>query len=459
MAREFINPTLIYSETDTLIAMDEAASAVEDQYVKKGDVLASAGTVVTEKLYGELAAAGAIRAAGDRVFMGVMISVFIGIFLFCIVGLIAVYLPRYLSSFSKALLSSLLIGTALVVAIISFRFNTVFNPIYLAAFMITMLVSGRVAAVSVLYLSLIFGLMCLGPNYEYAMFFRSLAMTLVGGFAGVLSVRKATRRSTVFTGALFASFVMSVALWTFSLIDSAADSELLFDMLRILGTNVLCAIVGIGIMPFWEWLFRLATPQRLAELSNANQPLLKRLMMEAPGTYHHSMLTASLAEAAATAIGANALCPGGRFYHDVGKLKRPIYFKENQRSGDNPDALEPEKSAAVLTAHVRDGVLMLQKAKMPGKSSALPRSITEAPSLRSSITTPSSGTGTRIFPKRRFDTPGRTRRPRNRRSFPSATPARPPSIRWTTPPRSRSARWSTRSSARRSRTASSTARR
>ena len=369
MAREFINPTLIYSETDTLIAMDEAASSVEDQYVKKGDVLASAGTVVTEKLYDELVAAGAVRVTGDRVFMGVMIAVFIGLFLSCIVGLIAVYLPRYLSSSSKALLSSLLIGTALIVAVVSFRFNPVFNPIYLAAFMLTMLVSGRVAAVSVLYLSLVFGLMCLGPNYEYAMLSRSLAMTLLGGFAGVLSVRKATRRSSVFAGALFASFVMSAALWTFSLIDSAANSELLFDMLRVLGTNVLCAIVGIGIMPFWEWLFRLATPQRLAELSNANQPLLKRLMMEAPGTYHHSMLTASLAEAAATAIGANALLARvGAFYHDVGKLKRPIYFKENQRSGDNPhDALEPEKSAAVLIAHVRDGVLMLQKAKMPGE--------------------------------------------------------------------------------------------
>ncbi|MGI6151126.1 MAG: HD family phosphohydrolase [Christensenellales bacterium] len=367
MAREFINPTLIYSETDTLIAMDEAARAVEDQYIKKGSVLVPAGTVVTDKVYQLLVSAGAVRVTGDRVFMNVLIAVCIGIFLTCIVALIAVYLPRYLSSSSKALLSSLLIGAALIIALISFRFNPVFNPIYFAAFMLTMLVSGRVAAVSVLYLSLIFGLMCLGPAYDYGIFARSLVMTLVGGFAGVLSVRKAARRSAVFAGALFSTFVMSIALWVFSLIDSTAGSALLFDILRILGTNVLCAIVGIGIMPFWEWLFRLATPQRLAELSNADQPLLRRLMMEAPGTYHHSMLTATLAEAAATAIGADALLARvGAFYHDVGKLKRPIYFKENQRPGDNPhDALEPEKSAAVLTAHVKDGVLMLQKAKMP----------------------------------------------------------------------------------------------
>ncbi|MGI6192265.1 MAG: HD family phosphohydrolase [Christensenellales bacterium] len=367
MAREFINPTLIYSETDTLIAMDEAASMVEDQYIKKGAVLAPAGTVVTEKVYQMLVSAGAVRVTGDRVFMNALIALFIGLFLACIVALIGVYLPRYLASSSKALLTALLIGTTLIIALIAFKFNPVFNPVYFAAFMLTMLISGRVAAVSILYLSLIFGLMCLGPNYDYTMFARALAMTLTGGFMGVLSVRKATRRSAAFAGALFSAFAMSLALWAFSLIDATASSTLLFDILKILGTNVLCAILSIGIMPFWEWLFRLATPQRLAELSNANHPLLKRLMMEAPGTYHHSMLTASLAEAAATAIGANALLARvGAFYHDVGKLKRPIYFKENQRPGENPhDALEPEKSAAVLTAHVKDGVTMLHKAKMP----------------------------------------------------------------------------------------------
>lgn len=367
MAREFLNPTLIYSETDTLIAMEEAASAVEDQYIKKGSVLVPAGTVVTDKVYHLLVSAEAVRVAGGRLFMNVMLSVLLGLVLACMVALIAVYLPRYLSSSAKALLTALLICTALIIAFISFRFNPAYNPIYFAAFMLTMLVSGRVAAVSIPYLALVLALMALGPAYDYAMFARTLAMTLLGGFVGVLSVRKAARRSAAFAGALFSAFVMSVALWAFSLVDSTANTQMLFDILRILATNVVCAILGIGIMPFWEWLFRLATPQRLAELSNANHPLLKRLMMEAPGTYHHSMLTATLAEGAATAIGANALLARvGAFYHDVGKLKRPIYFKENQRHGDNPhDALEPEKSAAVLTAHVKDGVQMLQKYKMP----------------------------------------------------------------------------------------------
>ena len=367
MAREFINPTLIYSETDTLIAMDEAANAVQDQYVTKGDVLASAGTVVTQELYDELVSSGAIRAEGDRVLSGTLSVAYIAAFLSCLVGLVAVYLPRYLSEPSKVLLVALLISAALIIAAVTFHFNASYNPIYLAAFMITMLVSGRVASMATLYLALIFGMMALGPAYDYALFARTVSITLVGGFAGVLSVRKATRRSSAFTGALVSALSMAVGVLAFYMLDSSSDSGTLFDMVRVLGANIVGAVIGIGSMPFWEWLFRLATPQRLAELSNASQPLLKRLMIEAPGTYHHSMLTATLSEAAATAIGANALLARvGAFYHDVGKLKRPMYFKENQRPGENPhDALEPEKSAAVLTAHVKDGVVMLQKAKMP----------------------------------------------------------------------------------------------
>ena len=114
-------------------------------------------------------------------------------------------------------------------------------------------------------------------------------------------------------------------------------------------------------MPLWESLFRVATPQRLAELSNTDQPLLRRLMLEAPGTYHHCIMVASLAESCAAAIGANELLARvGALYHDVGKLKRPLYFTENQYTNENPhDALEPERSAAAeqrvpdCTVHLR----------------------------------------------------------------------------------------------------------
>lgn len=112
-----------------------------------------------------------------------------------------------------------------------------------------------------------------------------------------------------------------------------------------------------GLQPILETAFNLVTPSKLIELSNPNQPLLRRLMIETPGTYHHSMVVANLAEAAAEAVGANALLARvGAYYHDIGKLIRPMYFKENQM-GENPhDKTDPRVSTAILTEHTRDGV-------------------------------------------------------------------------------------------------------
>ncbi len=135
-----------------------------------------------------------------------------------------------------------------------------------------------------------------------------------------------------------------------------------------------CAVVGgplsVGVvsflMPVLESLFRVTTDIRLLELSNQNLPLLKRLSLEAPGTYQHSLAVGNLAEAGADAIGANALllrvCA---YYHDVGKLVKPEYFVENQRGGNPHDSLSPSMSALVIMSHVKEGLEMARRAKLP----------------------------------------------------------------------------------------------
>jgi putative nucleotidyltransferase with HDIG domain len=125
-------------------------------------------------------------------------------------------------------------------------------------------------------------------------------------------------------------------------------------------------VLAIGTLPIWEAVFRVSTPSKLLELSNPNHPLLKRLSIEAPGTYHHSILAANLAEAGADAVGANALlCRVGAYYHDVGKLKSPRFFKENQR-GENPhDLMDPRESAKIITSHIGYGLELAQKFKLP----------------------------------------------------------------------------------------------
>ncbi|NLC44098.1 MAG: HDIG domain-containing protein, partial [Clostridiales bacterium] len=133
--------------------------------------------------------------------------------------------------------------------------------------------------------------------------------------------------------------------------------------------GILAAILTIGTLPVWENLFHVVTPIKLVELGNPNQPILKRLLMETPGTYHHSIIVANLAESAAEAIGANGLLARvGAYYHDIGKLERPYFFKENQLSSENPhDKLDPELSMRVITSHATDGLELAKKHKVPAK--------------------------------------------------------------------------------------------
>lgn len=126
-------------------------------------------------------------------------------------------------------------------------------------------------------------------------------------------------------------------------------------------------ILTIGTIPFWEAMFDVITPMKLGELSNPEHKLLKKLLLYAPGSYHHSLTVANMADAAAEAIGANALLARvGAYYHDIGKMENPMYFKENQFGTDNPhDSLPYEESADILLKHVSDGVRLASQYHLP----------------------------------------------------------------------------------------------
>jgi putative nucleotidyltransferase with HDIG domain len=123
----------------------------------------------------------------------------------------------------------------------------------------------------------------------------------------------------------------------------------------------------MGVLPYLENIFGITTSIKLLELANPSQPLLKKLMTEAPGTYHHCIMVGNLGEAAAEAIGANGLeVRLGAYYHDIGKLKRPYFFAENQFSGNNPhNNMTPQLSTLIITSHVKDGIEMAKEAKLP----------------------------------------------------------------------------------------------
>ena len=148
--------------------------------------------------------------------------------------------------------------------------------------------------------------------------------------------------------------------------DRGYSAELLLQSGIGAVTGLLSMIVAVGSLPFWENMFEANTPLRLMELTNPNNELLRKLMIEAPGTYHHSLIVANLAETAVYDIGGNtALARAGAYYHDVGKLRYPQFFAENQ-SGHNPhDELPPEKSAKIITGHTKGGLELAERYKLP----------------------------------------------------------------------------------------------
>ncbi len=174
-------------------------------------------------------------------------------------------------------------------------------------------------------------------------------------------------RSELLSAGLWTTLFTAVTVLGAELITEAPVLEALEFTLWGLGAGLLSLIVAIALLEAFEVVFNLTTPLRLLELGNPAQPLLRRLMQEAPGTYNHSIMVGNLAEAAAEAVGADALLTRvGAYYHDIGKVNRPEYFIENQLHIHNPhDKLSPNLSKLAITAHVGDGVELAHSYGLP----------------------------------------------------------------------------------------------
>ncbi|NLU41540.1 MAG: HDIG domain-containing protein, partial [Firmicutes bacterium] len=220
-------------------------------------------------------------------------------------------------------------------------------PIAFATMLISVLIDTRIAVLTAVVLSSIAGLV-FGGSYRFFL------VGLVGGLAGALSITRHSDRSGLMRSGFIVAAAQMLAVSSVHMI--VADFRLDYALIQTAITGMMSAVLTIGTLPFFENLFGVTSSIRFLELANPNQPLLKRMLVEAPGTYHHSIIVGNLAEAAANEIGADALLVRvGSMYHDIGKLKRPYFFIENQLTQDNPhDKLSPSLSTLIITSHVKD---------------------------------------------------------------------------------------------------------
>lgn len=245
--------------------------------------------------------------------------------------------------------------------------NVYVAPVALGAMLLTTLLGGRVAVATVISMAMLIAGLLAGSNTTYSTeMVYLLIMGMMGSVVSIKFLRGKPQRVRMLVCGILVAISNLVIMVAIGLMTSA---NLMSNRQSIgwgMAGGLISGVLAVGLQPIFETVFNLATPSKLLEMANPNQPLLRRLQLEAPGTYHHSIIVANLAEAAAEKIGANPLLARtGAYFHDIGKLKRPLYFKENQM-GENPhDRTDPYVSAAIVTTHTSDGLQLAQKHRLP----------------------------------------------------------------------------------------------
>ncbi|WP_407307216.1 HD family phosphohydrolase [Desulfosporosinus sp. SB140] len=375
--QELTRPTLVVDVQTTEKLRSAARASVKrdiTQY-KANQKIVGPGEIVDKKIYQVLVDYGLINSRNTwKSASGIALLVILGM------GTILGYLYQYKRDVLRLTNRMVLIGLTMILVLTIGRgvisinlggndFNSMSGmliPVAWATMSVAILVDAD-AALLVSVVLAIFVAVLVDPTLSTANGLQSGLVALFGGVVGVYSVSHLSQRSDLARAGLFVSaanafMVSSIALTT-------GMSLVVWIVGLILGivNGVASSFLTVGALHWFESGFRITSSVRLLELSNPNRPLLKRLLMEAPGTYHHSILVGNLAEAAAEAVRADAtLVRVGAMYHDIGKLKRPYFFIENQFTQDNPhDKIAPTLSALIIISHIKDGLELAKENKLP----------------------------------------------------------------------------------------------
>jgi len=367
----FFRPTLVYERAETERRRDALRRTVDSvqAVVQPGEKIIGAHEVVTPAVATKLAAYRAVmeRGAAGRV-RGVVATLgVLGLdtLLVALFGVVCLFIrPRLYRSFRALAFFALGFAAVAVAAGVVARRAPVrpeLIPVAFAAILFSVVFDGRIAAVAAMVLAALIGVQPAFAGTE------ALFLTFVGGVAAALSVQRIRRRTQAYYSIAIVAAVYAAA----AVVSGAAAGEPAIGIghsAALGGVNALAsAALAMLVLPVAERFTHSTTDLTLLELSDPERPLLRRLATEAPGTYAHSVAMANLCEVACNAIGANGLLARvGCYYHDVGKLKHPQYFAENQTRGRSPhEQLRPSVSAAVIRRHVEDGLALAAEHRLP----------------------------------------------------------------------------------------------
>ncbi|HYM84897.1 MAG TPA: HDIG domain-containing protein, partial [Candidatus Dormibacteraeota bacterium] len=368
LASELISPLVVpnsaYSDSQTQAERDRAATAVPPVTVSvsQGEIVVRNGERVTALQYEEIQQLGLDQPRPDMARLAGWV-----VLAFLVVVTLLGWLWRFRPTLWHRNNVLLLVGLVLLFTAFALKITAgrqtlpYFLPTAASAMLVAVLLDAWAATVLLALVALLGGAVN-GDSLQVATYI------FLGGFAGILTIRRGDRLQVFVQAGLAVAAANVLVVTTFQLLGERSD---LTGLLQLWGACVIsaggAAVATVGSFAVLGNLFGIVTVFQLLELANPTQPLLRRLLVETPGTYHHSLMVGNLAERAAESIGADPLIARvAAFYHDVGKLANPLAFIENQAGTENiHDQLEPEVSATILKQHVADGIDLAYRYRLP----------------------------------------------------------------------------------------------
>lgn len=356
--KNFIKPNLKLNEQETEKKIADNIASLKDREVNiyKGDTIVKKGDIIDNDAYLKLEKLGMVRGGAKIIKITGLVIIFI-----ILIALLYTILKRNCKELMESnvfypMLITIIFLDVLYIIFLKNNYFTYILPFAMLPLIGTIL-GGRLFSFVLTFTNI------LVLSREESWLLVMIAVALVA----IYKADNLTSRSDIIKISLFLGIFQAVVSVSYGLVNQLNLVLLMTIIIFSVFGGLITGVISLGVLPYFENTFDILTNMRLLELSDFSHTLLKQLLVKAPGTFHHSIMVGALAESGAESINANATFARiASYYHDIGKMKRPEFFVENQKGGENPhNKTKPSLSALILTSHTKDGYIMGKQNKLP----------------------------------------------------------------------------------------------
>ena len=356
--KNFIKPNLKLNEQETEKKIADNIASLKDREVNiyKGDTIVKKGDIIDNDAYLKLEKLGMVRGGAKIIKITGLVITFI-----ILIALLYTILKRNCKELMESnvfypMLITIIFLDVLYIIFLKNNYFTYILPFAMLPLIGTIL-GGRLFSFVLTFTNILI------LSREESWLLVMIAVALVA----IYKADNLTSRSDIIKISLFLGIFQAVVSVSYGLVNQLNLVLLMTIIIFSVFGGLITGVISLGVLPYFENTFDILTNMRLLELSDFSHTLLKQLLVKAPGTFHHSIMVGALAESGAEAINANATFARiASYYHDIGKMKRPEFFVENQKGGENPhNKTKPSLSALILTSHTKDGYIMGKQNKLP----------------------------------------------------------------------------------------------